>query len=84
MGGSQDRLEIAQDPIPWVARTLKELPLREAPLTFEIAIRSRRVPLTHDDPADRFLAATADVLGLTLVTSDRRLLDCSDLSTLAA
>jgi len=42
--------------------------LRDAPLTREIAIESRRVPLGHQDPADRFLAATAVVHGLTLVT----------------
>ena len=48
-------------------------PFREAPLTWAIALESRRVALTHEDPADRFLAATARVNGLTLVTADTRL-----------
>jgi PIN domain nuclease of toxin-antitoxin system len=32
------------------------------------------VRLAHEDPADRFLAATADVYELTLVTADERVL----------
>ena len=57
--------------------------LRDAPLTREIAIESRRVPLAHQDPADRFIAATAVVNGLTLVTADERLLGVPGLPTLA-
>ena len=38
-----------------------------------IATRSVRLDLPHPDPADRFIAATADLLGCPLVTADRRL-----------
>jgi PIN domain nuclease of toxin-antitoxin system len=38
--------------------------------------------LPHADPADRFLAATAKVLDLTLVTADQNLLDLSEIVTL--
>ena len=55
-----------------------------APVGVEIAIASRRLDLPHDDPADRFLAATAQVLDLTLVTADERLLACRDMRTLRA
>jgi PIN domain nuclease of toxin-antitoxin system len=41
------------------------------------------LPLPHQDPADRFLAATAEVLGLTLVTADHRLLGLGTIATLA-
>jgi hypothetical protein len=41
------------------------------------------VPLAHKDPADRFLAATAQVLRLTLVTADADLLGLGEISTLA-
>ncbi len=57
--------------------------LRDAPMTREVAIESRRVPLPHQDPADRFIAATALVHGLTLVTADERLLSVRSLRTLA-
>jgi PIN domain nuclease of toxin-antitoxin system len=54
----------------------------EAPFTHEVALVAESLPL-HGDPADRFLAATAKVLGLTLVTADDRLLGLGDIATLA-
>jgi PIN domain nuclease of toxin-antitoxin system len=39
--------------------------------------------LAHDDPADRFLAATAEVYELTLVTADEHLLRGRGFRTLA-
>ena len=57
--------------------------LREAPLTWEIAKVSEEIGLSHADPADRFLAATAKVLALTLVTADKNLLGLGDIATLA-
>jgi PIN domain nuclease of toxin-antitoxin system len=53
----------------------------EAPLTREIVLVAHQLPLPPD-PADRFLAATAKVLGLTLVTADDRLLGLGDIATL--
>jgi PIN domain nuclease of toxin-antitoxin system len=68
------RIEINLDPIDWVREIFSKVPLKEAPLNHEIAIQSRRIKLPHNDPADRFIAATAVVYGLTLVTADERLL----------
>lgn len=67
----------------WVSAALASVPMHDAPLTREVAIRSRGVELDHEDPADRFLAATADVYDLTLVTSDVRLLRGSGFRTLS-
>lgn len=50
-------------------------PLHEAALVHEVALRSREVALPHDDPADRFLVATALVYELTFVTADEQILD---------
>jgi PIN domain nuclease of toxin-antitoxin system len=44
---------------------------------------SRQLALSHEDPADRFLAATARVMGLTLVTADERLLGSTEYDVLA-
>ena len=77
------RIVVDEDPAAWIEQMLRATPAREAPLTHEVAIRSRRIQLPHPDPADRFLAATAQVHNLTLVTADERLLRCSDLVTLA-
>ena len=43
-------------------------------MTHEVAMESRMAQLPHQDPADRFIAASAVVYGLTLITSDRNLL----------
>lgn len=56
---------------------------KEAPLTHEISIVSQNIALRHFDPADRFIAATAKVLGLTLVTADQTLLKSRDIDTLS-
>ena len=76
------RLALRPDPIQWIRRTLAIWDYREAPLTHEIALASRRLDLAHDDPADRFLVATAKVLDLTLVTADERLLACKQIALL--
>ena len=70
-----------QDPFAWVERAAEQL--REAPLTREIVNAGLDLPLAHADPADRFLAATAHVLKLTLVTADQRLLGLGEISSLA-
>ena len=77
------RLTVAGDPRIWVRQMVDAIPRREAPLTHEIAIMSRQVALEHSDPADRFLAATACVLDLTLVTADERLLRSADFAAMA-
>jgi PIN domain nuclease of toxin-antitoxin system len=48
--------------------------LKEAPLDGAIASLAVGLPDLHDDPADRFIAATSLRLGAQLVTSDRRLI----------
>ena len=66
----------------WIEEAMDKMPTREAPVTHEIALASRAVDLPHRDPADRFLAATAKVMGLTLVTADGHLAEASDISVL--
>ncbi len=51
--------------------------------TNEIVLAARHQPVPHPDPADRFLAVTAQVLGLTLVTADERLLGLGEIATVA-
>jgi PIN domain nuclease of toxin-antitoxin system len=58
----------------WATEALKKVPVKEAPLTLEVALQTNGVRLPHRDPVDQFLAATARVFDLTLVTADTRLL----------
>ena len=78
------RLRLLPDAPSWIRGSILTMAVLIAPIGVEIAIASRRIELPHDDPADRFLAATARLLDLTLVTADERLLDCRELKTLRA
>lgn len=77
------RLAIPEDPGDWIAAALAEAPMQEAPLNHEVALASRTIKLGHEDPADRFLAATAAVYDLALATADERLLAGKGFRTLA-
>lgn len=75
------RIEVRGEPVQSLAAAAANL--REAPLTHEIVLAAHQIPIPQKDPADRFLAATAEVLGLTLVTADERLLGLGKIATLA-
>jgi len=77
------RVVLNMDVEEWIGQALKAAPLQEAPLTTEVALATREIRLPHRDPADAFLAATAKVFDLTLVTSDARLMATQGLSILA-
>jgi PIN domain nuclease of toxin-antitoxin system len=77
------RITLEQDAEQWIATAMHVAPLKEAPVTNEVALETRQIVLPHRDPADRFLAATARVFGLTLVTADRHLQALKGVSTLA-
>jgi len=78
---SKGRIQLRGNARDWVTKATMHM--REAPLTHEIVVTAQQLPLAHQDPADRFLAATAEVLGLTLVTADQRLLGLGAIATLA-
>ncbi len=67
------RLIFESTPEQWVRRALNDLPIREAPMIHEVAIQSEALRIGHNDPADRFILATALVYELTLVTADKRI-----------
>ena len=77
------RIAIQEDPGEWVAAALAEAPMHEAPLNHEVALASRAIKVGHEDPADRFLAATAAIYDLALATADARLLAGKGFRTLA-
>lgn len=76
------KITLKPDPEKGVRNLLKRLPLREAAINQEVAIVSRRIDLPHQDPADRFLAATAVVYDLVLATADKRLIKSRQYSVL--
>ena len=78
---AKGRIRLRGNAREWVTNAARHF--REAPLTHEIVAAAHELPLSHQDPIDRFLAATAAVLGLTLVTADHRLLGLGSIATLA-
>ncbi len=76
------RVHFQQEPSRFLEMAIAAQGYREAPLTHEVALESRRLSLSTEDPADRFLAATASVYDLTLVTADERLLGLKEIKVL--
>jgi PIN domain nuclease of toxin-antitoxin system len=72
------RVSLPMDVRTWVREAFTKPGLSLEHLTPEIAIESSHLPgEMHGDPADRILAATARVLGATLLTKDQRLIEYS-------
>jgi PIN domain nuclease of toxin-antitoxin system len=70
------RLEFGIAAESYIERAFRLPGVRIAALTPEIAVRSSYLPGDlHEDPADRMLVSTAIVMGLKLITRDKRLLD---------
>ena len=67
------RIDLQPDIERWFAAAVAGLGLKEAPLTSAIALESRRLSVPTEDPADRFIAATARAHECTLVTADAAL-----------
>jgi PIN domain nuclease of toxin-antitoxin system len=64
------RLRLEGGPQAWFDKAMSLAPLREAALNHQVALAAYGISLPHGDAADRFLLATAQVYGLTLVTAD--------------
>jgi PIN domain nuclease of toxin-antitoxin system len=65
------RIALTPSPSEWVLDALRRSGPTAAPLTHGIALRSEALEgFASEDPADRFLVATAVELDLTLVTAD--------------
>jgi PIN domain nuclease of toxin-antitoxin system len=77
------RLTVDRPAEAWVREALERAPVVEAAVTREVAFVSRALKARHQDPVDRFLAATAAVYELTLVTADAAILQMKGVKVLA-
>jgi len=71
----KNRIRLEMDLSVW-RRDFLEQGLIEVPVSGEIGIKAAGLEQFHGDPADRLIATTALLGSLTLMTADRRLLDC--------
>ena len=68
------RVELDDEPVAWMKTVLNSMPFKQATVNHEVAMQSRLIILPHQDPADRFIAASAVVYDLILVTADNYLI----------
>jgi PIN domain nuclease of toxin-antitoxin system len=68
------RVDLNDEPIAWMQNVLNSVPFKQAAVNHEVAMQSRLIKLPHQDPADRFIAASAAVYDLILVTADKYLI----------
>lgn len=72
---SKGKLPLTTDPADWLRRAETAPGIRFQPITRQVLLRSTQLGgAAHNDPADRMLMATAQVLGIPLVTADRQII----------
>ena len=72
-------------PLPardWLREAFAAYALRELPVTAEIAAMAPDVTVSHADPCDRMIIATAQVYGIPVVTSDHLIAGCTEVDVL--
>jgi PIN domain nuclease of toxin-antitoxin system len=67
----------------WMRRSINEFSINIADLSPEIAVESTQLKDFHNDPADQIIAATSRVLGMALLTSDKRILEHTGVKTVS-
>ena len=68
--------------ITWIRRALSEYGIDVAELSPEIAVESIQLKGFHQDAADQIIVATSRILGMPLLTSDRKILDFSEVEAI--
>jgi PIN domain nuclease of toxin-antitoxin system len=76
------RIAFSIPTLTWIRRSLNEFGIRIAELSPEIAVESTQLKGFHHDPADQLIVATSRILGMPLLTSDRRMLDFLEVETI--
>lgn len=77
------RITISKPVDEWIREAIIDPNIKEIPIDKKIALKSREINLPHQDPADRFIAATAFIHQMTLITSDRKLEESEEISILS-
>jgi PIN domain nuclease of toxin-antitoxin system len=68
------KLRLDRHPTDWFREAIGELELKEVSISSAIALEAYALPEPfHRDPADRLVVATARLLALPVLTSDRRI-----------
>ena len=79
---ARGRVDPLMDPREFMDTMIAARRVRVLPITIDIAVLAQSDLFAHGDPADRLIAATAQLHGATLVTSDTKLRALSHLDTI--
>jgi PIN domain nuclease of toxin-antitoxin system len=79
------KLELGQTAQTWLRKAMQNPVWRSVPIDSTIALESVDLPGTfHNDPADRFIVATARLNYFALITADKAILDYAKAGYLTA
>jgi PIN domain nuclease of toxin-antitoxin system len=73
LAAQKGRIEVVLSPERTVEAWIQANQITVIPVDEEIAVLSRTLPFGHEDPADRFIAATAFRENCPLITTDKHL-----------
>lgn len=80
----KQRVQLDRSTAAWVHDVLATDGIDVADLTSQIAVAAAELDDFHGDPADRFLYATAQCLGIPLLSKDRLLRDYAEIDRTVA
>ena len=78
----KNRINFSIPTLIWIRRSLNQYNIKVADLSPEIAVESTILRGFHKDPANQLIAATSRILGMPIVTSDKQILDFSEVDSI--
>lgn len=69
---ARGKLKLPHPAQEWFEKVISHHGLAVLPLELDICLAAAQLPPIHDDPADRFIIASAKAGNLPVVTADRR------------
>ena len=76
------KLALPMPPWQWFQEATRLLKIKEIPVSAKIAALSTEIDVSHADPCDRIIIATAIEHTMPVVTSDHLIRDCKQIETI--
>jgi len=76
------KLELPMDPWEWFQQTTAFFEIKEVPISAKIAALSTAVEVSHSDPCDRIIIATAITNNLAVLSPDHMIQSCKQAEVL--
>jgi len=76
------KLELPMDPWKWFQKTTEFFKIKEIPISAKIAALAPAVEVAHADPCDRIIIATAITNDFKILTSDKLIQKCKQVSVI--